>query len=116
MKILCGNLYFYVMLTPRQIQEIVDTIVTGYQPEKVVLFGSYAVGEPNEDSDLDFCIIKKTKIEPLERRREVRRLFVPYQYPMDIFVFTPDEFNKRKNVFGTLQHIVNTEGKVIYGK
>ncbi len=104
------------MLTQKQIQKIVDQIVKGYQPEKVILFGSYAAGKPNADSDLDFCIIKKTSAGMLERRREVRRLFDPYLHPMDVFVFTPVEFNTRKRVFGSLPFIVSTEGKLLYAK
>ena len=104
------------MLNQKQIQSIVDTIAVRYKPEKIILFGSYANDTPNDDSDLDFAIIKKTSARFFERSREVRGLFDPYPWAMDIFVFTPEEFRKRKNVFGTLQHIVNNHGKVMYGK
>ena len=42
------------------INEIVDRISKGYKPKKVILFGSYAYGEPTEDSDIDLLIIKNT--------------------------------------------------------
>ncbi|MFI5134639.1 MAG: nucleotidyltransferase domain-containing protein [Chitinophagales bacterium] len=116
MRILWRNLYFYIMLTQKQIQEIVGTIVARYQPEKIVLFGSYAGGKPNKDSDLDFCIIKKTKSKFQNRSTEVRNIFDPYPWAMDIFVFTPEEFDKRKNIYGTLEYIVNTQGQVLYGE
>lgn len=103
------------MLTRKQIQKIVDQIVKGYQPEKIILFGSYATGKPNSDSDLDFCIIKQTDKRISERPREVHQLFDPYLWPMDVFVRTPGEFAKRKKVYGTLEYIADTTGKIVYG-
>jgi predicted nucleotidyltransferase len=48
------------MLTEKQIQEIIQTIVEGYDPEKIYIFGSYVNGTPNKDSDPDICVIKET--------------------------------------------------------
>jgi predicted nucleotidyltransferase len=46
------------MINQEQIRKVVKTIVEGYQPRKIILFGSYAYGHPTTDSDLDFLIIK----------------------------------------------------------
>ena len=43
------------------ISQIVDKIIREYQPKKIILFGSYAYGEPNEDSDIDLLIVKNTE-------------------------------------------------------
>ncbi len=45
------------MITSEQIQIVVDTIVEHYQPQMVILFGSYATGEATEESDLDLLVI-----------------------------------------------------------
>lgn len=42
------------------LDEIVRRLVAEYQPEKIILFGSYAYGQPHADSDLDMLIIKET--------------------------------------------------------
>ena len=42
------------------VQEIVRRIVTEYRPKKIILFGSYAYGEPDGDSDIDLLIVKDT--------------------------------------------------------
>ncbi|HID94921.1 MAG TPA: nucleotidyltransferase domain-containing protein [Candidatus Latescibacteria bacterium] len=47
------------MIIQKEIEEIVKRIVTGYKPEKIVLFGSYAYGNPTEDSDLDLLVVSK---------------------------------------------------------
>lgn len=45
------------MIGKEKITEIVDKIASGYNPDKIILFGSYATGNPNEDSDLDLFVI-----------------------------------------------------------
>ncbi|HEY6083394.1 MAG TPA: nucleotidyltransferase domain-containing protein, partial [Chitinophagaceae bacterium] len=65
------------MLTTAQIREIIQTIVNGYNPEKVYLFGSYANGTARKDSDLDICVIKETNERAIDRRVKVQSLFNP---------------------------------------
>ncbi len=47
------------------IEEILDQIITHYTPQKVILFGSYAYGQPDEESDIDLLIIKDTDKSPI---------------------------------------------------
>lgn len=101
--------------TENQIQKIVDIIVKGYKPEKVILFGSYAKGIPNKWSDLDFMIIKKTKERYIRRPLAAMDLFDPYPHAMGIFVYTPDEFEESRKKNGTLAKIASEEGKLMYG-
>ena len=49
------------MITKAQIQAVADKIAKEFQPEKIILFGSYAWGKPTEDSDVDLCIIKEVE-------------------------------------------------------
>lgn len=86
-------------------------------PEKIILFGSYAKGKANPDSDIDILIIKKTKKRPSERLAEVLRLVwgnVPHIEPL---VLTPKEFKKAvvENRFFITKEIL-THGKTIYEK
>jgi len=55
------------------IQDVLSKLVAEYAPQQVILFGSYAYGEPNEGSDIDLLIVKDTDKRPLERRMEVKR-------------------------------------------
>lgn len=54
------------------IQGILDKLVAGYSPEKVILFGSYAYGHPGPDSDIDLLIIKDTPDRFIDRWKSVR--------------------------------------------
>ena len=49
------------MIDQKTINEIRDLIVETYQPEKIILFGSYANGNPTDDSDLDLLIVVETE-------------------------------------------------------
>ena len=50
------------------LEEIVRRLVEGLQPEQIILFGSYAYGQPTEGSDLDIMIIVSESSEPAHRR------------------------------------------------
>ncbi|KPJ70367.1 MAG: hypothetical protein AMS14_10915, partial [Planctomycetes bacterium DG_20] len=69
-----------------EIDEIARKLVAECAPEKIILFGSYAYGQPDEDSDLDFLVVMDTDLPPLERNLTVRRTIGPQHVPIDIFV------------------------------
>ncbi len=99
------------------INRIVDKIIKEYRPEKVILFGSYAYGEPTEDSDIDLLIIKNTDKRPIDRWVEVKRLLrgTADKLPVSPFVYTEKEIEERvsmKDFF--IEEILKT-GKVLYG-
>jgi predicted nucleotidyltransferase len=98
------------------IQEIVQRIVACYAPQKVILFGSYAYGEPNEDSDLDFLVIMDTTLPPSERYVKLRQSLGPLDIPVDIFVLTPEEFEETRDIVGGLAYAPAKYGQVIYEK
>ena len=64
---------------------------------KIYLFGSYAYGTPNEDRDIDLCILTNENRRKLEILREIRRNVGDINYPLDILVYKTDEFNERVN-------------------
>ena len=94
------------------VQDIINQLKP-YQPEKIILFGSYAYGHPNEDSDVDLIIIKKTKDAFLERQKNAR-LLLKTTTAVDVFVFTPEEFEKVKYTNLFIKEAVEL-GKVVYG-
>ena len=57
-------------ITEEQIKEIAKKIIEAYDPQKIILFGSYVSGKPTEDSDIDLLIIKDTTDSPRERRKK----------------------------------------------
>jgi predicted nucleotidyltransferase len=93
----------------------IDRIVSTLKPEKIILFGSYAYGNPTRDSDVDLLVIMNTKAKEVDRYVTVSNLLYPRQFPVDILVKTPKEIEaetkKKSNFF--LREILK-KGKVLY--
>jgi predicted nucleotidyltransferase len=103
------------MVSQDQIQQLVKEIAEGYQPEKIYLFGSYANGTPNKDSDLDFFIIKKTSVRKIQRGGEVRATFKKYPpVGVDVIVYTPEELVTVQNYTVNIAKEAIKTGKLLY--
>lgn len=81
----------------RVIRSIVKVLGDRYQPERIILFGSYADGTSRADSDIDLLIVKATRRPFFQRLAEVRRLVseVRRGYAFDPVVVTPSELKRR---------------------
>lgn len=93
----------------------IERIVSELNPEKIILFGSYAYGNPTPDSDVDLLVIMKTKAKAIDRYVAVSNLLYPRQFPVDILVKTPKEIeaeSKKKGNF--FMREILTKGKVLY--
>jgi len=104
------------MVTAQQIQQITNRIVDVYQPEKIILFGSYANGTARENSDLDLLIVKDTEELPVDRAALLRKAMRDLVMPMDILVYTPQEIEEnRKSKFTFIYQVLKT-GKLLYDR
>lgn len=95
---------------PVAIQRIIEEL----QPEKIILFGSYAYGNPTPDSDVDLLIIMETDAVSKERSWAVSRLLLPRTFPVDILVRTPQEIKGSLAKGDFFIREIITEGKVLY--
>ncbi|MBM3326874.1 MAG: nucleotidyltransferase domain-containing protein, partial [Calditrichaeota bacterium] len=82
------------------LREVVDILVREYQPELIILYGSYAYGNPTRHSDIDLFIVKETTKNRFERNVEAARIvFSPHRnLPVQPLVFTPKELFERKRI------------------
>jgi uncharacterized protein len=68
------------MITTEQISLLKDVIVETMHPKKIYLFGSYANGIPNENSDLDILIeIENTELRSAHRSIDVNMKLGKYE-------------------------------------
>lgn len=104
--------------TRRIIDEMVRRLVDEYQPERIILFGSMAYGEPGEDSDIDLLIIKETSEPPLERRVRVRRLVFDLQdgVPFSPLVLTREELERRLAKGDQFYEEIVSRGRTLYAR
>jgi predicted nucleotidyltransferase len=94
------------------------------KPYKVILFGSYANGNPTEDSDLDVAVILDSDeiaeqfTERMDRWRPVARAVreVHYQIAMDIIVYSRAEVDYLKELGNSFVKEIESTGKVLYEK
>ena len=78
-------------VTPELLQYIVDKIVKHIDPDKIILFGSYARGDQKKDSDLDLFIIDSSDEASRAVRRKVDGLLWGREFGVDIIVRKPEE-------------------------
>ena len=95
---------------------MVRRIVQQFQPEKVILFGSHARGQAHADSDVDLLVIMPVSGSKREKAIEVAVALHDFPVPKDIIVSTPDDFQWRKEIVGTLERPSAIEGKLLYAK
>lgn len=100
----------------REIQQMVRRIVSRFHPEKIILFGSHARGDAGPDSDVDLLVVMPLLGSRLEKQLEIRLALRGIQIPKDIVVTTPEEFQWRKEIPGTIERPAAREGKVLYAR
>ena len=100
----------------KSLRPAIQKIVAKLNPEKIVLFGSYAYGIPNPDSDVDLLVIMKTRASLKDRSWAVSRLLMPRPFPVDILVKTPKEIEKALGAKDFFLKEILTRGKVLYDR
>lgn len=99
--------------TPKQIQSVRDQIVRGFQPEKIILFGSYAYGDPSPDSDVDLLVIMRFDGSSREQTARIRTQ-IDTPIALDLIVRTPDQISQRLAMGDFFMEEITKQGKVLY--
>ena len=96
-----------------EIEAQANIIIKKFDPEKIILFGSYAQGSPTLESDVDLLVIVKTNKSMLRLSAEIA-LSLDHSFPLNIIVKTPEQIEKRiQNGDFFLENIMN-HGRVLY--
>ena len=103
--------------SPELIDDIVNNLVNSLNPEQIILFGSYAYGEPNEDSDLDLLIV--TKASELKGYQLAQKAYkslnsLCLMIPIDLLVATQAEVASKSTVPSSLISRAVHQGKILY--
>jgi predicted nucleotidyltransferase len=98
----------------RIILKMVEKIASEYQPKKVILFGSYAYGEPTEDSDIDILIVTQRRLKPEETYKIRRELLRDFSVPVQLICVSEEEFTETKDVIGGITYPASKYGEILY--
>ena len=96
------------------IDTLIETIVQGWDPLQIVLFGSRARGDHREDSDVDLLVVVDDSVDWSETRWEIRNGLPSGLIPTDIVVTTPIMWLKRANLVGAIERKALIDGRVLY--
>jgi len=95
---------------------MVRRIVAHFAPEKIILFGSHARGTAGPDSDVDLLIVMSVAGSKRQTAIEIGVALHDIRIAKDIIVTTPEEFDWRKDVIGTIEWPAWHEGRVLYAR
>jgi len=102
------------MIDSNKISEIASRIATKFNPDKIILFGSYANGTQKEDSDIDLLIIQETDLPIQNRGYEIRMSLMGSMMPFDIVIYTNSEFDQEKDKSSSFLNTVMKNSKLLY--
>jgi len=100
------------------LSEIIEKLKRDYKPLGITLFGSYAYGNPTEDSDIDLLILKDTKNRRVDRFVQVKRIIYNpnCKIPVSPLVYTPEELKERLRIGDDFLKEIIQKGVVLYEK
>lgn len=102
------------MLTDIEIQTLIDKIAKRMEPEKIIIFGSYAKGTATARSDLDLLVIKDTHLPMRQRNAEVQSFLANLLIKVDVHIYTPEEVEEFGMELYSFIHSVMKTGRVVY--
>lgn len=103
------------MISEETLQELVTRLSDAMKPQKIVLFGSASRGNWEQARDLDLLVIQETELPMHERIMEALRAIEPLPCPVDVLVYTPEEWERWRTIPGTIHRIADRTGRIIYG-
>jgi predicted nucleotidyltransferase len=103
-------------ISQRQIRRMANRIVRRFDPERIILFGSYATGKAGPDSDVDLLVVMPVAGSKRKKAVEIGVALHDINVAKDVIVVRPEEFAWRKNIAGTIEWPAARHGKVLYAQ
>lgn len=98
-----------------QLKQIIDSIIQTLEPKMIYLYGSYAYGQPTDESDIDLLVVVDNKQQ--DTIKMTTRAYIALQglkLPVEINVVTMDTFEECKHWFVSVEKEATEKGKLLY--
>jgi len=104
------------VITQRQIETYAEDVARQFRPLKIVLFGSYAYGNPTEDSDVDLMVVMPKDPNGVRNRDKAIAIdsAIPASFPLDLLVRNPEDIEWRLEEGDCFLKDVFSKGRVLY--
>src|SRR5215208_565206 len=97
----------------KAIDQVVKQIVEKFKPQKIILFGSYARGDPRPESDVDLLVVIDTPLREVKQSLEIHQ-HLNVMFGLDLLVYTPNHLKERADMGDWFVRDILKEGKVVY--
>jgi len=101
------------VVTMERILQVRDRIVRDFNPERIILFGSYASGNPSKDSDVDLLVILPFEGKEMHKSLEILNTVNP-DFSTDLLARRPDDTERRYLEGDPLIREAFDKGKILY--
>lgn len=95
------------------IKALSERIVREFRPERIILFGSYATGEPTDGSDIDLLVVLPFEGKATHKAGEIRNRIRP-EFPLDLIVRTPEQVEDRLAKNDWFMRDIFAKGRTLY--
>ena len=98
------------------LDEVTQRLKNEFDPEKILLFGSQAWGNPDESSDLDILIVTSKSSEKVAKKTaRAHKVLRGLGISKDIIFRTIVEYETNVNLQSSLEYKIEKEGNLLYG-
>jgi uncharacterized protein len=95
------------------IERYAQQIAREFRPERIVLFGSHALGVARDDSDVDLLVVMSHRGKSWDQAAEIRSRLRP-TFPLDLLVRSPEMLHERLELGDPLFVEIETTGRVLH--
>jgi predicted nucleotidyltransferase len=95
------------------IHDLARQVAEQFHPQRIILFGSYAYGQPRPESDVDLLVIMETSLKESRQAIEIRRN-IDALFGIDLLVYTPQRIAQRLKWGDSFLREIIERGIVLY--
>jgi len=98
----------------KAIDDVIRQIGEKFKPRKIILFGSYARGNPRPESDIDLLVVMDTSLREVQQEILIQQNLEMDLFGLDLIVMTPTKLEERVTLGDSFLREILREGKIVY--